>query len=768
MFRLPSIQPRRRGVVTLLSLLLAVTVVMVGGGFNTSPPANAASDPVVESTPSVTLVVAPEVPVLARDAAGYRFTVLLRNTGETVIGDGVITVSIDSVAADVASAQESEGLPLEGLEDDGRFEVYSQEVAQLAAGEELVLPLSVSVEEMSPLSTAPAGIYGVHAQWRETDQLSPPSTTIEEPSAGDTEDPIALEISSTTRFIWDAVDAAMRVPLTLVVPLVLPSTVEGVPSRDQLGTVTPRLLQLLSRAEQHNATIAVDPRIIAAVRSLGSSAPANSIELIDRLERTLSPVFTLQFADADPAAQAALGFEDLMQPTGFSYLTRLGTFEPPASQDDDTEEDDSSLEPAEAADAGQGAAEGEPTPQNLETNESAPDTEGPDGPGADGSTDDAEDESGDADSDADYMPTYAELLGLENSRAGAWPADGQVNEATLSLLAHSGLTSLVLNSDNVTQATASKVTIGDFEALISDSALNRAATSALGGATPTEQSAGLANLAAELALAAGQSSAGMILALDRAAVADSNSITSFFAAIDDMYWAQVMSERSQPEGTATLRAGTPAESRLELLQAAMHGSAQIDELSALLVQPEYLGEYQRVRLMQAFSAASAAPHLEFTAIYDTAKLRDDELLRGVELVTTERTQLVGASSQVPITLRNALPFEAEVAMHAEPISAAITLSESVFPAKITAGGNTSVLVPVQSRVSSGESGLLLEVRDTTSTDTFSSRVQFLTLRTTIETIIMVVLGSAAAFLIGMGIWRSVRRRRAARSLSSQE
>jgi hypothetical protein len=42
---------------------------------------------------------------------------------------------------------------------------------------------------------------------------------------------------------------------------------------------------------------------------------------------------------------------------------------------------------------------------------------------------------------------------------------------------------------------------------------------------------------------------------------------------------------------------------------------------------------------------------------------------------------------------------------------------------------------------------------------FASALHPLTLRTAIETALIWVLGSAAALLLGFGIWRSVRRRR---------
>ena len=77
-------------------------------------------------------------------------------------------------------------------------------------------------------------------------------------------------------------------------------------------------------------------------------------------------------------------------------------------------------------------------------------------------------------------------------------------------------------------------------------------------------------------------------------------------------------------------------------------------------------------------------------------------------------------------------------------------------------GSTNVLVPVQSRVSSGGAGLQLEVQSTSKEHSFASALHPLTLRTAVETALIWVLGSAAALLLGFGIWRSVRHRRTQR------
>src|SRR5690606_8215058 len=131
-------------------------------------------------------------------------------------------------------------------------------------------------------------------------------------------------------------------------------------------------------------------------------------------------------------------------------------------------------------------------------------------------------------------------------------------------------------------------------------------------------------------------------------------------------WVNFVGEALQPEGTASLRAGGAAESRRELLRATVQRSAQIDERALLLEQPDYLMEYQRARLLQSFATRYAEPQVDFAAIDEAIKVRDEQLLSGVQPVVSESTQLVGTSSRVPIKLTNALPFDAQVTVVAVP------------------------------------------------------------------------------------------------------
>jgi hypothetical protein len=696
-----------------------------------------AAEPDAESGPQPELVVAPESAVVESTAEQFRFEVLLKNPTSQPLGAGTVALTIDNhraeTAADLSPEGERESLVLASVE------------AVATQGEkDQRIEVVVSRDDFPLLFTREAGVYPIHAEFQ--------------PSDAKADDAGVPNLTTSTAVVWNGAVATSPLAVTLVVPLVLPSSVEALPTRDELASSAPKLTQLLDAAEQRYATVAVDPRIIAGTRALGSNAPGAATTLLDRLERSTSPMFLLQFADADPAVQAALGFETLLQPLGFTHATALGKFEPPTPEAATTSGVNGDAAAGQNAGA-DGAARG--TDAGADATEAA----GADSPATattdDASTTDAADATVTVDP-VTGVPTLEALLSLDNTRPGAWPAGGEVDSATLALLRDAGLTSLVLDSNNVTNASTPRVTFGDFDALVADAPAGQAARVSIAGATATERDAGTADLAARLALSAQTGAGGLVLALDRGALADIADPLRIFDTLDSLAWVQTVSERLQSSAPAELRAGASTEQRRELLRATITRSAQIDELAPLLAEPSYLTEYQRERLLAALATRYAEPDIDYLAIDEQTKARDSELLSGVSPLVSEHTQLVGSLSNVPITLSNALPFEAVVNLHVTPTSAAISLGERDFEVRIPAVGSRNVLVPVQSRVSSGEAGLQLEVQNASKEFAFASALHPLTLRTAIETALIWVLGSAAALLLGFGVWRSVRRRRTKR------
>ena len=733
----PRLSPRRGSVYALIAVSLTAALTFSGISVMQGRGSAHAAEPDAESGPQPALVVAPESAVVESTAEQFRFEVLLKNPTSQPLGAGNVTLTIDNHRAETAADLSSEG-------ERESLELASVEAVATQGEKDQRIEVVVSRDDFPLLFTREAGVYPIHAEFQ--------------PSDAKADDAGAPNLTTSTAVVWNDAVATSPLAVTLVVPLVLPSSVEALPTRDELASSAPKLTQLLDAAEQRYATVAVDPRIIAGTRALGSNAPGAATTLLDRLERSTSPMFLLQFADADPAVQAALGFETLLQPLGFTHATALGKFEPPTPEAATTSGVNGDAAAGQNAGA-DGAATG--TDAGADATEAAGADSTATATADDASTTDAADATVTVDP-VTGVPTLEALLSLDNTRPGAWPAGGEVDSATLALLRDAGLTSLVLDSNNVTNASTPRVTFGDFDALVADAPAGQAARVSIAGATATERNAGTADLTARLALSAQTGAGGLVLALDRGALADIADPLRIFDTLDSLAWVQTVSERLQSSAPAELRAGASTEQRRELLRATIARSAQIDELAPLLAEPSYLTEYQRERLLAALATRYAEPDIDYLAIDERTKARDSELLSGVSPLVSEHTQLVGSLSNVPITLSNALPFEAVVNLHVTPTSAAISLGERDFEVRIPAVGSTNVLVPVQSRVSSGEAGLQLEVQNASKELSFASALHPLTLRTAIETALIWVLGSAAALLLGFGVWRSVRRRRTKR------
>lgn len=761
MFRVRFSGHGGRGVRAGLATAVAAALLLSAAIFSGIPAQALEEDPDQTSTaqealqPSLSL--APESPLLALGEDQYRFDALLNNPGDAQLGAGTLTLWADSVRAQSladlgATREDREAIIVTRVEVDQTQPASEQQFSiEIERGE---LPIELLSEpgvytlwaEFTPILSRQARESAIAAEPPEEPEPEPEEAGESVEPQPEPEPPLTL--TAATRIVWGEVSAP-PVPLTLVVPLLLPGSVQPMPDREQLQAVSGPLLEVLSAAERRRATVAVDPRIIAATRALGTLAPDAALELVERIETSPSPVFLLQFADADPAAQAALGFETLLQPIGLAHLTATGDFDWPEPEANEAEASETEASDGAAGDASGDDAEtanddaATELPEPSETDETSP-----------------EDPGTPALPETPAEPTLDELLSLETARTAAWPASGEVDLDTLAMLRRSGISGLVLDASNVSAPTSTRVMIGDFEALVADAALGHSAREALVGTHEVLQRGGVAELGARLALGAELGSGGFVLAIDRGAVADSpESLLAFFETLDSLSWVLPVAEDQLSLGTATLRGGEPSEQRLEMLSGAIMRSAQINELAPLLTQPEFLPEYQRLRLLASFATSHAETGVDLDEVDAAIKTRDDELLAGVHPVTTD-TQLVGTSSRVPVSLVNSLPFEASVHLNASPISAAISVPERSFDVVVEPGARSDVLVQVDSRVSSGISGLALRVEDRAQQQVYSEGTLQLTLRTSIESILLVILGAGAAALLGFGIWRSLKRRRA--------
>ena len=696
-------------------------------GTDTEDPGAAPTD----VAPPAELVVAPVSPVLLASEPEVQFRVLLRNTDtrslpagsvELSIGEQIVTGSVLAPTGPEVAESDNRQAPII---------VATEQVDATDAENTQELTITVPAEDLPLTFSSERGVYPLFAKYVADESRT--STTL----------------AAYSPFVWQGTsDLSASVDLTLIVPFVLPDIVHSMPTRPQLEDALPTFESLLDFATRSDAILAIDPRILAAIRGYGDGAPEAAKEFLTRLESSELTSFTLQYADADPAAQASLDFKGPLTPSGMDFLTRFGTWNADKAAEPESTDADGSTDNTDAS-TDEGTSETDESTDESTVTGDVPAT---------------------VDTAADPVtgePTLDALGAWPQGLAGAWPASGEVSAKTMQFLQRAGLDNTVLSSKNAKVSGGPRASLDSGagltgSAIITDAELDSGMQLTLQGQTGAERELGAAQTTARLAFAAQTGASGLVVGLDRGGIANAEDPVGALEALISQRWVNTVAFDAQLEGAATLVESEPGEERVALLGTAAANESVVLETRALLVHPEYLDSYQRMRLLNLFATRYAAPSAEFGSVSTAFAKRDAELHGGVQLVGTKHAQLVGASSRIPVQLRNPLPFDAVVNLTVAPTSAALSIPERHF-AQIALPEDSSegVLVPVRSRVSSGESAIMLTVTSVDGEYTTSTDVLPVTVSTSLETIAIAILSAAALLLFGFGIWRSVRRRRAA-------
>ena len=110
-----------------------------------------------------------------------------------------------------------------------------------------------------------------------------------------------------------------------------------------------RLNEILTAVEASpNTTVAIDPRILASIRVLGSAAPASALSWLDRLTALNNQTFELPFADASLTLQSQWGAQQPLEVTNFDFAIDPANFADP----EETETATPAPTPTESADTG--------------------------------------------------------------------------------------------------------------------------------------------------------------------------------------------------------------------------------------------------------------------------------------------------------------------------------------------------------------------------------------------------------------------------------
>lgn len=520
-------------------------------------------------------------------------------------------------------------------------------------------------------------------------------------------------------FVWNGAALDASLDLASIIPLVYPAGETPPTTPDAVDTELQEqraMQRILPAAEMAGSLVAVDPRLVAYVRTLGASASADARDLTDLLTSGSLETFALEYGDADPLMTSILSPDAGLEPTGLSFLARFFT----------------SLT------------------EQVESDLAHPRVDPEAGSLTDGSV----------------PPSLETALEWETGLSGfAWPAQGSVSTEAIDILTEAGYAQIVLGGADATGA--AKGNLQGATVYHSEGALEEPARNLLLANTDYELASARATLAAVTALLGNDQDpevpAQALLAVDRDLADLAESLEPLMAEFASLPWVRFIPTSELQLGTVQLVEEHNVEPAVEALRHITEGEADVVEYARVLDEPQLLIDYQRDRVAQALSVQGSVSNTEADVLAIDERVAvhlagDAALMEGVHIVATEQTRLLGSTSNIPLQLRNTLPFDAKVVGTISTGNAALIVQNPRLEATtIPAESTINHIVTVRSRVSSGEVDLSVRLRDVHVGEDVDHARMHVTLSGTTETI---ALGTLSVIVIGLfvgGIWRSLAR-----------
>lgn len=514
-----------------------------------------------------------------------------------------------------------------------------------------------------------------------------------------------------------------RAPVSVIVPITAPPTGAGLLSSDEIGALTApegALSQSLEAVAGTTAVLAVDPAIPAAIRALGTAAPAPALEWLERLEELPNERFALQFGDADVTPQIQAGLAAPLAPTS------LRAFE-----------------------SGENFTAPEPTPSATPAAEEEP--EAPTEPA---------------------YPPLEELLSIGDEAARVyWPAEGSAGPDVVSALAADGATTLIPSTATVEGADGAAVPARAEGALVYDDAISEVLSEAAVDATGDENA--LVEASAELWFAAHETGgAPLLVALDRPAypaddadeptairteesLRDAIENVTRNASVEAVSLTDVLEAEPRP---VTVSDAAPDPERTAAVSAFTAAEPGLAHMASALDEPELLTGQARAEALQLLSVGwTADPDRWREALAAHAGLTAQRV-DGIGVTVSDQVQLLSAEAPLPVWVRNSLAWPITVVLEVQPDNVRLDVQERI-EVQVPAGSNPRVEIPVEARVGSGEVQLAVSLFTASGEQIGGVQTMDVTVRAEWERIGVSVLIAIIVLLVVGGVIRTVLRRR---------
>ncbi|MCP2370361.1 hypothetical protein BJ978_001037 [Agromyces terreus] len=539
-------------------------------------------------------------------------------------------------------------------------------------------------------------------------------------------------------------------PIALVAPLTVPAETSGLIGADELAEWTAPaglLTRQLDALAGRDIAIGIDPRIIVSIRSLGTAAPPEALEWLQRLADVPNETFPLAYADADLAVQSQIGLPAPLAPVSFA---------------DVLDPDDFATDPA-TGDTGMIGAD------PLEATDEAED--GGEAGGDDGSAaqDPADSPTPVPTEPVSPVPDTEQLLDWPYTRADiAWPGDRTVAPGDISFFNAAGLTTTILDAANVEPligADASALVDGGT-AIVSDDDLTAAVRTAASATSDIEWRDATGEVLARAALDGATGSGSPLLAtFGRDADAVPERVGDLVAELTDSPFVAptgLAQAIGAPPTARTLVDSVEGDARLALVRSMVAAETEVDAFATVLADVDDLVAPTRREMLALLDVGWLAAPTEWAGSAAEWTAAQRELVDSVSVVPSSTVLVVASSTGIPVTVQNTSEYPVIVEVDVAPSNGRLVVDEPVQVTVEPASRNT-VSVPVAAGVGNGEVLLTVSLRSLSGVPVGSTAVIQADVQADWEGLGAAILGGILIVVFGIGIWRNIRRRRRQRA-----
>lgn len=516
-------------------------------------------------------------------------------------------------------------------------------------------------------------------------------------------------------------DGGVQTPVALVVPITAAPMTRGLLTANELADLTAvdgALSAQLDAVDGTGATLAVDPAIVAAIRVLGSAAPPTAVAWLQRLLTLPNDRFALQFGDADVAAQVRAGLSAPLSPTSLEAYMSAADFAQPAP----------AVSSVSTPDPSASATPGQPT-----------------------------------------YPSLSALLDIGTATPNVfWPATGTASGDTVAMLGglstdgqpvHVLVSSTTVQGDN----RRASATVGGVSTPVYDEEVSRALTQAAGESDTTRRGSALAAAQGHLALARAAAPDQPVLAvLDRGGDRSRVSLRAtlgLVATVPGSSGTTLSAVSTLPASEIALAEASADDARVNDVADLLADEQVIDRFATILDQPELLTGRERAEMLQVLSVSWTGDAAR-TAVSDHRDATRTTL-DSVGILSSD-FRLVSSSAPLRPWVRNDLPWPVTVVLAARPDDARLRVQEHTT-VEAQASANTRVEVPVEARIANGEVRVELQLVSPTGETVGAPQMVDVEVRAEWESIGLIVFIVLVVAFLGLGVIRTVGRRRKMRA-----